>query len=53
MNASISNVDSLNKELMLSTVSVTDTLVTMMSSDIVEMRSSNGAIENFTLSESI
>ncbi|CAD8162073.1 unnamed protein product [Paramecium octaurelia] len=53
LNQSISNVDSLNKELMLTEVSLSDAIIDMMNSDVVSMKSSEGISEMFDLSQAI
>ncbi|CAD8112154.1 unnamed protein product [Paramecium primaurelia] len=53
LNQSINNVDILNKELMLTEVSLSDVILNMMNSDVVSMKSSEGISQMFDLSESI
>ncbi|CAK66138.1 unnamed protein product (macronuclear) [Paramecium tetraurelia] len=53
LNNSITNVDNLNKELMLSNVGLSDSIVKQLSTDIVTMRSSDGNEQLYDLSEAI
>ncbi|CAD8157650.1 unnamed protein product [Paramecium octaurelia] len=53
LNNSITNVDNLNKELMLSSVSLSDSILSMMGTDIVIMKSSDGNEQLYDLSEAI
>ncbi|CAD8213537.1 unnamed protein product [Paramecium octaurelia] len=53
LNQSINNVDNLNKELMLTDVSLSDQILEMMNNDVVNMRSSDGSSQMFDLSEAI
>ncbi|CAK82689.1 unnamed protein product (macronuclear) [Paramecium tetraurelia] len=53
LNNSITKVDNLNKELMLSSVSLSDSIIGMMRTDIVTMKSSDGNEQLYDLSEAI
>ncbi|CAD8075777.1 unnamed protein product [Paramecium primaurelia] len=53
LNNSITNVDNLNKELMLSSVTLSDSILSMMRTDIVIMKSSDGNEQLYDLSEAI
>ncbi|CAD8126292.1 unnamed protein product [Paramecium sonneborni] len=53
LNQSINNIDNLNKELMLTDVSLSDVIIEMMNNDVVSMISSDGTSQMFDISEAI
>ncbi|CAD8125807.1 unnamed protein product [Paramecium sonneborni] len=53
LNQSINNIDTLNKQLMLTDVDLSDAIIDMMNNDVISMKTSDGTSQMFDISEAI